>query len=884
MLAIAKKLFGSVNDRILRPFYRNVEEINALEPEFEKLTDAELAAKTIEFQQRLLKGETLDDLLIEAFAVVREASKRTLKMRHFDVQLIGGMVLHNGMIAEMKTGEGKTLVATLAVYLNALDGKGVHVVTVNDYLASRDAEWMGQLYRFLGLSVGCLTDEIKEDARRQAYACDILYATNNELGFDYLRDNLKFKKSAMVQREFNYAIVDEVDSILIDEARTPLIISGPTEDNSELYIKINKFIPKLEADDFEVDEKSRSVLLTEKGNHTIEAMLRSEGLLEENENLYDLKNLLLVHHVNQALKAHKVFAPDVDYIVKDGKVVIIDEFTGRMQEGRRYNEGLHQALEAKENVPVQNENQTLASITYQNYFRMYKKLSGMTGTAMTEAQEFGDIYGLQVVEIPTHQIIKREDNDDLVYRTNEEKFDAFAQAIEEANKKGQPVLVGTVSIEKSDQLSQLLKKRKIKHSVLNAKYHEQEAQIIAQAGRPGAVTIATNMAGRGTDIKLGGNPEMSDEKWDVEKEKAQVLEAGGLFVLGTERHESRRIDNQLRGRSGRQGDPGLSRFYLSLQDDLMRIFGSEKLEGILKFVKMQKGEAISARMLTKVLETAQKRVEGRNFEIRKNLLKFDDVMNDQRKIVYQQRLEIMDSEDVSERIKDFRKNTIEELVYAAIPERSYPEQWDMEGLQTELKRIFGFDIPVKEWASQEGIAEKEILDKITNEVEAFMALKERQIDPQNMRSIEKQLLLVTLDQLWKEHLHSLDALRQGIGLRAYGQKDPLNEYKHEAFKLFEYMLAHLAETVTERMAHIDIHTSDVDILEQKQQEQQKLKESHSFPEQVENGAPQEGPVRNIVKPENRDPRDPETWGKVSRNEPCPCGSGQKYKYCHGKLA
>ncbi len=879
MIGLAKKFFGSVNDRIIRPFYKNVDEINALEPEIEKLSDAELAAKTVEFKGRLSKGETLDDLLVEAFAVVREASKRKLNMRHFDVQLIGGMVLHNGMISEMKTGEGKTLVATLAVYLNALSGKGVHVVTVNDYLAKRDAEWMGQLYNFLGLTTGCLTSDLVESLRQDAYRCDILYATNNELGFDYLRDNLKFKKEAMVQREFNYAIVDEVDSILVDEARTPLIISGPTEDNSELYIQINKLIPKLVADDYEVDEKTRSVLLTEKGNHTIEKLLRDSGLLANEGNLYDIQNLLLVHHVNQALKAHKVFNKDVDYIVKDNKVIIIDEFTGRMQEGRRYSEGLHQALEAKENVPVQNENQTLASITYQNYFRLYSKLAGMTGTAMTEAQEFGDIYGLQVVEIPTHVEVKRVDEDDKVYRTEEEKYEAIVDAIAEANKRKQPVLVGTVSIEKSELVSKLLKKRKIKHSVLNAKFHEQEAQIITQAGRPGAVTIATNMAGRGTDIKLGGNPEMSAEKWDVEKEKAQVMEAGGLFVLGTERHESRRIDNQLRGRSGRQGDQGLSHFYLSLQDDLMRIFGSERIDSMLVRLGLEKGEAITHRWVSKALETAQKKVEGRNYEIRKNLLKFDDVMNDQRKIIYKQRLEIMDSEDVSKTINDFRDRTIEDLVYAAIPERSYPEQWDMDMLELELKRVFGFDIPAKQWAAEEGIGEKELLEKIKHEIEAFMALKERKIETTVMRSIEKQVLLVTLDQLWKEHLHSLDSVRQGIGLRAYGQKDPLNEYKHEAFRLFEYMLAHLAETVTSRMAHVELQPSDVDILEQKQREQ-RIREVRNY----NNEQLPQGTIRNVVRPDQRDPRDPETWGKVSRNEPCPCGSGQKYKQCHGKLA
>ena len=882
MLGLAKKIFGSVNERILRSMYHDVDLINKLEPEMAKLSDGELTGKTGYFKDKLAKGAKLDDILVEAFAVVREASKRVLGMRHFDVQLIGGMVLHQGMIAEMRTGEGKTLVATLAVYLNALEGKGVHVVTVNDYLAKRDAEWMGQIYKFLGLSYGILTANISEEDRHAAYKADILYATNNELGFDYLRDNLKFKKESMVQREFNFAIVDEVDSILVDEARTPLIISGPTEDNSELYIKINKLIPKLEADDIEVDEKARSILLTEKGNQTIERMLREAGLLDNDGNLYDIQNLLLVHHVNQALKAHKIFARDVDYMVNENKVVIIDEFTGRMQEGRRYSEGLHQALEAKENVPVQNENQTLASITYQNFFRLYKKLAGMTGTAMTEAQELGDIYNLQVVEIPTHIPVTRVDDEDAVYRTAEEKYEAIVEAIDEAHKKRQPVLVGTVSVEKSELVSELLKKRKIKHSVLNAKYHAQEAQIISQAGRPGAVTIATNMAGRGTDIKLGGNQDMSDEKWDVEKEKQEVLEAGGLFILGTERHESRRIDNQLRGRSGRQGDIGKSSFFLSLQDDLMRIFGSERIDSMLVRLGLKKGEAITHPWVSKALETAQKKVEGRNYEIRKNLLKFDDVMSDQRKIIYKQRLDIMDSEDVSETINNFRHSTIESLVYAAIPERSYPEQWNLDGLEIELKRVFGFDMPVKEWAAVEGVGEKELLEKITSEVEAYMALKSRNADTSVIKNIEKQILLVTLDHLWKEHLHELDSVRQGIGLRAYAQKDPLNEYKHEAFRLFETMLTNLSETVTSRMAHIEIHPAEVDILEQKEAEL-RMKESHSFPENV---PPEktDGTVRTAVKAENRDPRDLQSWGKVARNEPCPCGSGLKYKHCHGKLS
>jgi preprotein translocase subunit SecA len=876
--SLAKKLFGSVNDRLLGPMWKDVAAINELEPEMVKLTDAELTAKTAEFKQRIAAGESIDDLLVEAFAVVREASKRSLGMRHFDVQLIGGMVLHRGMISEMKTGEGKTLVATLAVYLNALEGKGVHVVTVNDYLAKRDAEWMGTIYKFLGLTVGCLTQGIEEDERKAAYKCDILYGTNNEFGFDFLRDNLKFKKEAMVQTDFHYAIVDEVDSILIDEARTPLIISGPTEDNSELYIQINKLIPQLSPEDIEVDEKTKAIQLTEQGNHTVEALLRANNLLSSEGNLYDMQNLVLMHHMMQALKAHNLFAKDVDYIVKDNKVVIIDEFTGRMQEGRRYSEGLHQALEAKENVPVQNENQTLASVTYQNYFRMYRKLAGMTGTAMTEAQEFADIYGLNVVEIPTHIAVSRIDEDDLVYRSAEEKYNAIVDEIEKAYVTKQPVLVGTVSIEKSELVSKLLKKKKIKHQVLNAKFHEQEAPIIAQAGRPGSVTIATNMAGRGTDIKLGGNPEMSAEKWDVEKEKQTVLEAGGLLVIGTERHESRRIDNQLRGRSGRQGDPGRTLFYLSLQDDLMRIFGSDRIESLLTRLGLKDGEAITHPWVSKALETAQKKVEGRNYEIRKNLLKFDDVMNDQRKVIYKQRIDIIGAEDVTQMVKDLRVSLIEDLVYSCIPERSYHEEWDIERLHHEMKRVFGFEMPINDWANEEGIAEKELFERITKHTDEFMEAKEHQVDAQTMRNIEKQIFLITLDELWKDHLRTLDNIRQGIGLRAYGQKDPLNEYKHEAFQLFDYMLARLAEELTSRLAHIQFQPMNEDLLEQRQRAQ-RTREIRTDESQDEQET-----VRSYVKPENRDPAEPATWGKIGRNEPCPCNSGEKYKYCHGKLA
>ena len=715
---LAKRIFGTSNDRLIKSFQGKVEAINALEPQIEALSDEELKAQTGKFKERLEKGETLDDLLPEAFATVREAAKRTLGQRHYDVQLIGGMVLHKGMIAEMKTGEGKTLVATLAVYLNALDNKGVHVVTVNDYLAKRDSEWMGQVYRFLGLSTDCILHGLNDEQRRNAYAADVTYGTNNEFGFDYLRDNMKYDRPSMVQRPFNFAIVDEVDSILIDEARTPLIISGPTEDNSELYIKVNKLVSELKEDDWDKDEKTRQVTLTEDGTENIENMLKAAGLLKEGA-LYDIENVSIVHHVNQALRAQTLFARDTDYIVKDDKVIIIDEFTGRMMEGRRYSEGLHQALEAKEGVTIQNENQTLASITFQNYFRLYETLSGMTGTAATEADEFFDIYKLQVVEIPTNLPIQRLDEDDEVYRTKEEKYDAISDLIADAQKRGQPVLVGTVSIEKSEELSELLKKKKVKHNVLNARYHEQEAHIVAQAGRSGAVTIATNMAGRGTDIQLGGNLEMriADEtagleegperakkieqiKADIAANKKMVLEAGGLFIIGTERHESRRIDNQLRGRSGRQGDPGRSRFFLSLQDDLMRIFGSERMDSILVKLGLEEGEAITHPWINRALEKAQQKVEARNFDIRKNLLRFDDVMNDQRKVIYEQRLELMETDDVAETVADMRRDTIEELVLRHIPPKSYAEQWDTAGLEIEVKNIFGIDLPVKEWAGR----------------------------------------------------------------------------------------------------------------------------------------------------------------------------------------
>ncbi len=816
--AIARRVFGTANERFLKALRKNVDLVNDLEPELEAVSDDELRARTSMLRERLAAGEGLDDLLAEAFATVREAAKRTLGQRHFDVQILGGVVLHRGMIAEMKTGEGKTLVATLAVYLNAIQGKGVHVVTVNDYLARRDAEWMGAIYRFLGLSVGCIVHGLTDPERRAAYACDVTYGTNNEFGFDYLRDNMKFRLEEMVQRPFNFAIVDEVDSILIDEARTPLIISGPAEDSSELYTRMNRLMPELVEEDFEKDEKARSVSFTEAGVEKLEALLRDAGLLQEG-NLYDINNISLVHHANQALRAHMLFSRDTDYIVKDGRVVIIDEFTGRMMEGRRYSEGLHQALEAKEGVPIQQENQTLASITFQNYFRLYPKLAGMTGTAMTEAGEFAEIYKLEVVDIPTNVSCIRVDDDDEVYRTVGEKYDAIVDLIVDCRERGQPILVGTVSIEKSEHLASLLKKKKVPHHVLNARYHEQEAKIISQAGASGAVTIATNMAGRGTDIQLGGNPDMriKQELTDLDDEagkariraetaegRERVLAAGGLFILGTERHESRRIDNQLRGRSGRQGDPGGSRFYLSLEDDLMRIFGSERIDGMLQRLGLKEGEAIIHPWVNKALEKAQQKVEARNFEIRKNLLKFDDVMNDQRKVVYEQRKELMSAEDVAHTVADMRHQVIEDLVARDIPANAYPEQWNMHGLHGEIFRIFNLDLPLSEWAKEEGIADGEIRERLIELTDRRMAEKAANFGPDTMRMIEKSLLLQILDQVWKEHLLSLDHLRQGIGLRAYAQRDPLNEYKREAFNLFQGVLERLRERVTLVLAHVEL--------------------------------------------------------------------------------
>ncbi|ARJ66950.1 preprotein translocase subunit SecA [Magnetospirillum sp. ME-1] len=895
--ALARRIFGTANDRVLKPLKKHVEAINALEPAFEKLSDDELQAKTAEFRARLENGAQLDDLLVEAFATVREAAKRTLGQRHFDVQLLGGMVLHQGRISEMRTGEGKTLVATLPVYLNALSAKGVHVVTVNDYLAARDSEWMGQIYRFLGLSVGVITHGLDDLERQQAYACDVTYGTNNELGFDYLRDNMKFRLEEMVQRPFNYAIVDEVDSILVDEARTPLIISGPTEDNSELYRLVDKLMPSLVPEDFEKDEKVRAVTLTDRGTEHVEEMLRAADLMKGT--LYDIGNVSLVHHVNQALRAHKLFTRDVDYIVKNDKVVIIDEFTGRMMEGRRYSEGLHQALEAKEGVTIQNENQTLASITFQNYFRLYPKLAGMTGTAMTEAGEFQEIYNLEVVEIPTNLAVSRKDFDDEVYRTAREKYEAIVTLIEECRGRMQPVLVGTTSIEKSELLSDMLKKKKIPHQVLNARYHEQEAYIVAQAGVPGGVTIATNMAGRGTDIQLGGNLDMRTRmelaeitdpaerakridgiKAEIEANKQKVREAGGLYVVGSERHESRRIDNQLRGRSGRQGDPGASKFFLSLEDDLMRIFGSQRMDGMLQKLGLKDGEAIVHPWINKALEKAQQKVEARNFDIRKNLLKFDDVMNDQRKVIYEQRKDLMSADDVSEEIVAFRHEVIAEMVARCIPERAYADQWDVAALHEEVLRVFNLDLPIADWAKEEGIADQEIRIRITDHADRKAAAKAAEYGPDTMRMVEKSMLLQILDQAWKEHLLQLDHLRQGISLRAYAQRDPLNEYKREAFNMFEQMLLDLRERVTSILAHVQLRFSNEEEAEQALTPQRSTRTRETREDPAFSGG-EGASVAFTQRNTAVDPNDSTTWSSTPRNAPCPCGSGKKYKHCHG---
>jgi preprotein translocase subunit SecA len=887
-----RKLFGSANDRYIKSLDKIVEKINGFEPALEKLSDAALQKKTEEFRARLQKGETLEEILPESFAVVREASKRVLGMRHFDVQLKGGIILHRGMISEMKTGEGKTLVATLPVYLNALSGKGVHVVTVNDYLAKRDSEWNAPIYKFLGLTVASIVHDLDDLERQIAYRADITYATNNELGFDYLRDNMKFRLEEMVQRPFNYAIVDEVDSILVDEARTPLIISGPAEDSSNLYMKIDVLIPKLVEGDYEKDEKSRSVTLTEQGTEHIEKLLKRAKLLEDSS-LYDVQNVPVVHHVNQALKAHKLFSRDVDYMVRDNKVMIIDEFTGRVMDGRRYSEGLHQALEAKEKVEIQQENQTLASITYQNYFRLYPKLAGMTGTAMTEAAEFADIYKLEVIEVPTNKPVTRKDLHDEVYRTAKEKYDAILKLIEECRDRKQPVLVGTVSIEKSELLAALLKQKKIPHNVLNAKFHEQEAKIIAEAGVPGAVTIATNMAGRGTDIKLGGNLQMrldeevgpiKDEKkaatraQEIEKEVVRngviAREAGGLFVLGTERHESRRIDNQLRGRTGRQGDPGASKFFLSLEDDLMRIFGSERLDSWLQKLGIEEGEAIIHPWINRALEKAQQKVEARNFDTRKQLLKYDDVMNDQRKVIYEQRKEIMEVSSVREVILALREEVIEMLVARHIPENAYAEQWDVSGLHAECLRVFGLTLPIQDWANEEGIANAEIGARITKAVQELMKKKEKGYGADMMRTAEKSFLLRVLDHQWKDHLLTLDHLRQGINLRAYGQRDPLNEYKSEAFEMFQHMLDRLRENVTAILAHLKMGEETPQKLEEEifadEEDQKMTLECHEDP-------------YDPGQKEDKILKGPENFKKVPRNAPCPCGSGKRYKQCHGMI-
>jgi preprotein translocase subunit SecA len=969
---IAAKVFGTANDRKIKPLRPNVQLINALEADVTTLSDDALRARTAQFRQQLKDGTKLDDLLAPAFATVREAAKRTLGQRHFDVQMMGGMILHEGNIAEMKTGEGKTLVATLPVYLNALTGDGVHVITVNDYLAKRDSEWMGQVYTFLGLTVGCIVHELDDDQRREAYACDVTYGTNNEFGFDYLRDNMKSRKQDMVQRGHTFAIVDEVDSILVDEARTPLIISGPVEDRSHLYIEIDALMPDLVKEDYEIDEKQRSASLTESGNSRIEELLRSKGLIEEGT-LYDVANVTVVHHIGQALKAHKLFLKDRDYIVKNDQVIIIDEFTGRMMQGRRYSEGLHQALEAKEKVEIQPENQTLAQITFQNYFRLYDKLAGMTGTAMTEAQEFMDIYNLDVIEVPTNVNVARVDDDDAVYRTAKEKYRAIFQLIVESRRRGQPTLVGTASIEKSELISDLLKDRKyirelgqsfideangvirdetasdaaakrkppkieperkdylidignhlieladakgngdpVPHQVLNARYHEQEAGIIAQAGVPGAITIATNMAGRGTDIQLGGNLDMQLKAWQleqaekalepskdeidaekirlatvIEEKKRIAIAAGGLYVIGTERHESRRIDNQLRGRSGRQGDPGYSKFYLSLEDDLMRIFGSDRMDGVLKRLGLEENEAIEHRWINKALEKAQQKVEARNFDSRKYVLRYDDVMNDQRKAIFEQRIEIMAEDDVSETVRGMRHQVLEEMIAKHIPENAYAEQWDIAGLKEEVEGIYGLELPIDAWAKEEGIADKEIHDRLIKEVDEKAARKAADISPDIMRQIEKAVLLQTLDTMWREHLVTLEHLRQVIGLRAYGQRDPVNEYKQESFNLFDGMLERLRVNTTGQLMHVELTKDEPpppDLIGLP--ELPPMEAHHINPLTGEDDfaqiAQRTGTNRKAATAV--DAADPATWGKVSRNAACPCGSGKKYKHCHGQLA
>ena len=866
-----KEIFGSANDRYVKKLKKTVRQINALEGEWEKLSDDELKAKTDEFKARLQKGETLDDLLVEAFATVREAAKRTLHQRPYDVQLLGGIVLHKGQIAEMKTGEGKTLVATLAVYLNALTGKGVHVVTVNDYLAKRDADWMGQIYRFLGLTVGCVIHDLAPAERKQAYAADVTYGTNNEFGFDYLRDNMSFRLEDMVQRPFAYAIVDEVDSILIDEARTPLIISGPAQDASERYRAIDKIMYNLQPEHYEIDEKSKLINLTEEGTDAVEKWLRDAGLMPTG-GLYDLQNISLLHHVTQALMAHKMRTRDVDYIVKNDQVVIVDEFTGRIMEGRRYSDGLHQALEAKENVTIQPESQTLASITYQNYFRMYPKLAGMTGTATTECAEFDSTYHLMVVEIPTNKPVQRIDEQDAIYGTAHEKYDAIIKEIEAAHEKGQPILVGTTSVEKSELLADLLqKKTNIRFEVLNAKNHEREALIVAEAGAYGAVTIATNMAGRGTDIQLGGNLELrlknalqgvEDEAErqkitervtnDLKQEREKVLAAGGLYVLGTERHENRRIDNQLRGRSGRQGDPGRSMFFVSLEDDLMRVFGGERLKGILKTFRIPEGERISHSWITKAIQKAQQKVELFYFDARKNVLKFDDVMNEQRKVIFAQRKELMAADSVQDTVDEMRHEIIAGIIDSFMPAKTHADEWDLKGLREELKRIIAIDIPVEELLKNDDASAETLYNAVVDITDKWAIEKHKDINPQDVRGFEKSVLLQTIDQMWKEHLQGLDFLKRAINLRAYGQRDPLNEYKKEAFALFENMLVRVRENVTIILCHTQL------------QLQNAAEEAAGAPKNDSSGA------------------EPD-YSHVGRNDPCPCGSGKKFKHCHGQI-
>ncbi len=895
---LAKKVFGTPNDRKIKATRPLIEKINALEPEFEKLSDDALKEKTEELRKRALDGESLDDLLPEAFANVREGGKRALGLRAFDVQLMGGVFLHQGNISEMKTGEGKTLVATLPAYLNALTGKGVHIVTVNEYLAKRDADWMGKVFGALGMTTGVIWSGQPDAEKKAAYACDITYATNNELGFDYLRDNMKADLEEVYQKHHNYAIVDEVDSILIDEARTPLIISGPSQDRSELYTAIDALIPLLQEDHYTLDEKARNVTFTDEGNDFLEQQLIERGLIPENQSLYDPESTTVVHHVNQGLRAHKMFQRDKDYIVRDGEVILIDEFTGRMMPGRRLSEGLHQAIEAKEGAQIQPENVTLASVTFQNYFRLYEKLGGMTGTALTEAEEFAEIYGLGVVEVPTNLPIAREDKDDQVYRTVGEKYDAMIKQTKKANEKGQPVLLGTTSIEKSEMLSELLTKEGIQHNVLNARQHEQEAQIVAEAGRLGAVTIATNMAGRGTDIQLGGNVEMkvlqalaenpeadpaklrAAEEAKHTEEKQRVIEAGGLYVMASERHESRRIDNQLRGRSGRQGDPGRTVFYLSLEDDLMRIFGSERLDKVLTTLGMQEGEAIIHPWVNKSLERAQSKVEGRNFDMRKNVLKFDDVMNDQRRVIFSQRREIMSATDLSEIASDMREQVIDDLIDEYMPPKTYADQWDTDGLHAAVVEKLNMDVPVQDWAAEEGVDDDEIRERLINAADEMMAQKAVAFGPENMRNIEKQVLLQTIDGKWREHLLTLEHLRSVVGFRGYAQRDPLNEYKNESFQLFETMLDSLRETVTQQLARVRPLSEEEqrEMLEQfqaQQAEAQKAgKQAEAVAEAEASGDARPGFVED----------DPATWGNPSRNDRCPCGSGKKFKHCHGRLA